>query len=325
LNVTTTPRRWRRLGQIFECAKHSFKFADGGFAQSPQALVLDDRVRVYFSTRQRDAGGKFLSLPVYADFSRDFSKLIGVAEKPVMELGELGTFDEHGIFPLSPFRSGTRLMALTTGWTRRQSVSTDGGIGLVESFDGGASFQRVGRGPVMGSSLHEPFLVSDGFALRDGAQHHMWYIHGVRWIQPDANEPPDRVYKIAHASSVDLLKWRRTGRQILPDALGPDECQALPTVLRCGTEWHMVFCYRHATGFRTDASRGYRLGHAVSDDGVSWTRRDDDWTLLCDPADWDGSMQCYPNLFEVDGRIYLLYNGNAFGREGFGLAVLENT
>jgi hypothetical protein len=34
-------------------------------------------------------------------------------------------------------------------------------------------------------------------------------------------------------------------------------------------------------------------------------------------------MMCYPNLFSVDGRGFMLYNGNEFGRWGFGLAVLE--
>ena len=34
-------------------------------------------------------------------------------------------------------------------------------------------------------------------------------------------------------------------------------------------------------------------------------------------------MLCYPNVFECDGNVYLLYNGNEFGRHGFGVAVLE--
>jgi hypothetical protein len=37
---------------------------------------------------------------------------------------------------------------------------------------------------------------------------------------------------------------------------------------------------------------------------------------------WDSDMMCYPNTFECDGKIYLLYNGNEFGRHGFGLAKL---
>jgi hypothetical protein len=40
-------------------------------------------------------------------------------------------------------------------------------------------------------------------------------------------------------------------------------------------------------------------------------------------GDWDSDMLCYPNAFACDGRVYLLYNGNAFGRHGFGAAILE--
>jgi hypothetical protein len=35
-------------------------------------------------------------------------------------------------------------------------------------------------------------------------------------------------------------------------------------------------------------------------------------------------MQCYPNAFECDGSVYLIYNGNDFGRDGFGIARLED-
>ena len=33
-------------------------------------------------------------------------------------------------------------------------------------------------------------------------------------------------------------------------------------------------------------------------------------------------MMCYPNVFECDDDIYMLYNGNEFGKYGFGLAKL---
>jgi hypothetical protein len=35
-------------------------------------------------------------------------------------------------------------------------------------------------------------------------------------------------------------------------------------------------------------------------------------------------MMCYPHLFAIEGHTYLAYNGNEFGRHGFGLAVLES-
>ena len=38
---------------------------------------------------------------------------------------------------------------------------------------------------------------------------------------------------------------------------------------------------------------------------------------------WDSEMLCYPHVFKCDDNIFMLYNGNQFGRYGFGLAVLD--
>lgn len=100
----------------------------------------------------------------------------------------------------------------------------------------------------------------------------MWYIFGTRWIDtPD--EGAARVYKIGHATSEDGINWiKEEGKQIIPSRLNEHECQALPTVLFHKDRYHMYFCYREATGFRKDKTRGYRLGYAWSDDLQHWTR-----------------------------------------------------
>jgi hypothetical protein len=84
----------------------------------------------------------------------------------------------------------------------------------------------------------------------------------------------------------------------------------------------MFFCYRQSVDFRATKGRGYRIGHAYSDDWTHWTRDDDNPRLVGSAGDWDSDMQCYPHVFECDGKVYLLYNGNEFGRFGFGLAEL---
>lgn len=317
--------RWKRVGKVFDPADHALPSGCVEFAQSPQALVFDEFVRVYFSTRALDpSNGKFLSHVAFVDFAEDLQTVLRVSDRPVIPLGGLGTFDEHGIFPINVVRHGEAISAFTCGWSRRVSVSVETGVGLAESRDGGLTFEKVGTGPVMGASLHEPFLVGDAFVLPVGDTFHMWYIFGTGWREYGAGLPPDRTYKIGHATSPDRIHWtKEEARQIVADRLGPEESQALPTVVEIDGRHHMFFCYRHSFDFRTNPARGYRIGHAWSDDLRDWTRDDAMAPLDVPAGEWDSDMQCYPHVFKFKGRVCMLYNGNAFGRHGFGLAVLE--
>lgn len=315
--------KWTKLGKIFDPAEHDLPINSVGFAQSPQALVLDDRVRVYFSTRERDQLGKYLSHVAFVDFGKDMKTILGVSRRQVIPLGELGCFDEHGIFPFNVLKDGDRVLAYTTGWNRKVSVSADAAIGLAISYDQGGTFQRYGTGPILASALNEPFLVGDAFVSRHADTYHMWYIFGVRWVSRAETEPPDRVYKIAYAVSADGISWQRDGRQIIPDKLNSDECQALPTVIPLDGTFHMFFCYREAHSFRNESSKGYRIGYAHSADLSNWVRDDAKAGIDVSPEGWDSQMQCYPHVFTCQDNIFMLYNGNEFGRYGFGLAQLE--
>ena len=93
--------KWKKLGKVFDPMEHALPCGGAGFAQSPQTLVLDDRVRVYFSTRERDVTGKYLSHIAFVDFDKSMQAILQVSSQPVMALGKLGCFDEHGIFPIN--------------------------------------------------------------------------------------------------------------------------------------------------------------------------------------------------------------------------------
>ncbi|MDP3420656.1 MAG: hypothetical protein Q8S10_07025 [Thiobacillus sp.] len=316
--------QWKKLGRIFDPTQVRLPHGCTAFAQAPQALVFEDFVRIYFSTRVREPDGKYLSHIAFVDMKKNLRDIIAVSAHTVIELGKLGCFDEHGIFPMNVVRHGDLVYGYTSGVNRRVSVPVDGAIGLAISRDDGFSFQRLGDGPVLAPSLHEPCIVVDPFVKICGDTFHMWYVFGLGWkrLAPDA--APDRVYKIGHASSRDGVHWtKEEGRQILGNRLGDDECQALPTVIAIDGRHHLFFCYRQSSDFRSNRDRAYRIGHAWSDDLVDWVRDDDTLALDVSAGDWDSDMLCYPHVFECDGRVYMLYNGNAFGRDGFGLAVLE--
>lgn len=317
--------QWKKLGKIFDPRDHSLPNDCEEFAQSPQALTFKDFTRIYFSTRQKDIlNGKFLSHVAYVDMTHDLKSIISVSTKPVIELGKLGCFDEHGIFPINVLHHQGKVYAYTCGWSRRVSTSVETGIGFATSNDGGETFTKLGDGPILGASLREPFLVGDAFVRHFRGQFHMWYMFGTSWKVFEEKGVPERIYKIGHATSNDGIVWCKTqeGQPVIPDKLNAEESMALPTVVSLFGRYHMFFCYRESCDFRTNTKRGYRIGYASSDDLVSWTRDDELGGLNISGEGWDSDMMCYPHVYQTNDKVYMLYNGNEFGRYGFGAAEL---
>lgn len=316
--------RWIKRGKIFDPTEHNLANGCVDFAQSPQTVVFGDFVRIYFSTRKKDEKtGKPVSHIAFVDMDKEFNTISRISSHTIIELGKLGCFDEHGIFPINPVRIGDKIHAYTCGWSQRQSVPVETSTGLAISDDNGETFTKIGDGPVFTSSYNEPFLVGDSFVQIYEGVYHMWYIFGKEWTREQNGVTPARVYKIAHATSVDGVTWERTGTPIIQDKLNAEECQALPTVIKHSNLYHMFFCYREATDFRKNNNRGYRIGYAYSDNLKSWTRDDANAGIDVSSEGWDSEMQCYPHVFHCNDKIFMLYNGNEFGRHGFGLAELE--
>ena len=113
------------------------------------------------------------------------------------------------------------------------------------------------------------------------------------------------------------MSWQRLGHDLIPDSLGPSECQALPSVTHWQDRFLMAFCFRQPTQFRDNPKRGYRLGFAESHDLGRWNRIDKE--VIIENSTWDSDMQCYPYIFANNGKLGILYNGNQFGKHGFGL------
>ena len=124
------------------------------------------------------------------------------------------------------------------------------------------------------------------------------------------------------ASSKDGINWSKHGKDLIPDKLGSQECQACPDVSYRNGIYHMFFSYRDIHNYKSKCG-GYRIGYASSSNMKDWIRNDDQVNLSLSKSGWDSEMINYPHLFRLNNRSYMMYQGNGMGRTGFGLAVLE--
>jgi predicted GH43/DUF377 family glycosyl hydrolase len=313
---------WEKLGRIFNPLDVTDRNWMKEFSQAPSALVLDDVVRVYFACRPApDDTGQYVSLSAFVEFRRDnLLDIVRVCEQPLLELGAPGTFDEFGTYFTSVARKDGLVLAYYVGYTRCESVPFTIAIGAAVSDDGGETFRRLGRGPILPCTVDEPFFLTVPKIRQFGGQWYLWYSAGKKWLAGDGR--PEPVYQIRMATSTDALNWRKLGRDIVACKL-EDECQASPDVFYLDSRYHMLFCYRHSLNYRCKEG-GYRIGYASSDDLVNWVRDDSRAGIGISDAGWDAEMVSFPHVFELDGNHYLLYLGNQMGRYGFGLARLAS-
>lgn len=319
---------WVKKGIIYDPEQDASRpFWRWNYAQGQNILMYDDFVRVYFSSREKpNEMGQTVSRVSYVDLNKNNPmEVIRISEKPVLELGKTGEFDEFGTYPFSAVRVGSDIYGYYGGVTRCESVPFNVSIGCAISKDNGESFQKVGMGPVLSHSIHEPFVVCSPKIRIFGEQWVLYYSAGKTWTKNGPHERAEICYKLKMAFSDDGLNWTKAGQNILPDKLGEYESQACGDVIYKNGKYHMFYCYRQNTDFRRNKNNSYRIGYAYSYDSKDWIRDDDNVgiTISDNDTDWDSEMIAYPNVFELNDKIYMLYLGNEVGKHGFGLAELN--
>ena len=287
-------------------------------AQVPTVLVQNDHLSIFFATR--NASGKSQVALIEVD-KHDPTKIIYLHPRPVLGLGRPGTFDDDGTMPSDVVLVNGEIWLYYSGWNQRVRVPYHNSMGLAVSRDGGRTFVRKFEGPILDRTAAEPYVAVTPSVMREGATWHMWYVSGTRWEQIDGKYEPIYVIKYCHSS--DGINWERPNLTCIEPR---DEYEAFsrPHVTKRGQTYRMRYCFRGSRDFR-DGKNSYRMGYAESQDGLRWERKDDQAGIGVSDHGWDSTMVCYPYQYSVKDTIHLVYNGNGFGRSGFGYAVWQDS
>jgi len=333
---------WKKTGRIFDPDEVKNRWWNVSHAMLTVPILLGEILRVYYSPRD----DKSRSRTTFAEFDPGTLELTYVHTEPVLDIGPPGAFDDCGAMGscILPYRAALYLFYI--GWNVRTTVPWFTTTGLAVSYDGGYSFQKL-PGPVLGRSLYNPFLTGSCWVLPWGEGWRMWHLSGLGWEEVKGLLEP--LYDIRVANSEDLLDWRPSPIVCIP--LQGDAGISVPSVLKWRGKWRMWYSYRGGKGYRTDPKTAYRIGYAESQDGDVWVRKDrPSSSLRCErsakrsgqgPSSssgqdsgpgpltgkreaWESVMQCYPRVYEYGGKLHMLYNGNGFGKTGFGHAVWED-
>ncbi len=311
---------WIKKGLIY---KPSNEF---GWNKSHAHVICVDTsydafVRVYYSTR--DAQGR--CTPSFMDLDKnDLNNIIYIHPEPILALGSAGLFDDCGIMPtwLMNHHNGEKWLYYI-GWTVRNTIPYHNSIGLATSKDG-VHFAKMFDGPVLGTIATEPLFTGSACVLFDEGIYKIWYLSCTEWHKPQESAILEPCYNIKYAESNDGIHWHREGLVAI-DFEHPDEGGiSRPSVIKYKDHYKMWFSYRAKDDFRDNTDRSYRIGYAESLDGKSWKRLDNHVGIDISETGWDSQMIEYPMVFDNNGTLTMIYNGNGFGKSGFGYAIYED-
>jgi hypothetical protein len=280
-------------------------------ASLPTPLQLHDRIRVYFSACDVDLRGRIF----YADLEATFPfRVVHISRTPVLDIGPVGAFDSDGVNPSQIVERDGKLFLYYIGWQR---ISTNIPYtllgGLAVSIDGGCSFTRIQATPMLSPTEEEPYFRTAPFVWWEDGQWQMLYIGGGEFFTGPAAKRLPR-YALRHTQSPDGWNWTGTSRVLLEpnSALGQIGFGRPVVTAKAGSVAELMLSIRTEYGY-TLCSGPFSLQKAIDPTNLSEV-------LPLSPEGWDSEMTCFGVTLEIDGGELLFYNGNQFGRSGFGLA-----
>lgn len=305
--------QWKKLGIVWKPNQHA-PWAQT-HATCPTPFLRDDGLlRIYFASRDKYNIGRI----GYVDINpNNPNEVQAISEEPALDIGLPGTFDDNGVVATSVIWSDdNRLFLYYAGFEICHHIRYRMLTGLAVSNDGGNSFQRITCCPILERSDNELHFRSGPACISEPEVVRAWYAGGMNWVELNGKAMPS--YDVRYIESKDGIHWPSEGKVHIaitePDEHGFGRPYVIP---KPGGGYRMFYSVRRRS------FGAYRLGYAESMDGHVWQRMDNKLNLDVTPGSFDSDAIMYAAPIQVGDKLYVFYNGNDFGRDGFAVAVLE--
>lgn len=268
-----------------------------------------DVFRIYFNSRNSENRSSIGAV----DIDIVTMQIVKEVLPPVFEYGPQGSYFEYGVSIGNLYVVDDITYMSFMGWQFPEIGHWFGEVGRLRvNQDFSLSLDSIE--PMLGLDEVDNLSISYPWIEKIGSSYHMWYGSTSTW---DAGNN-EMLHTFKHATSNDGLNWLKKGDSI-PYELGHAQAFSRPTVLvKNDGSLTMWFSYR------SGGDALYRIGESKLDNNGVWSKVVPAPGLTVSEEGWDSEMVEYPYVFSHLDKIYMLYNGNGYGKSGFGLAVLES-
>ena len=276
-------------------------------------LVNDKILRIFVGMCDEDNIGRV----GYVDVNPDNPKeILDYSKTPVLDIGEAGCFDDHGVLPSCLIEEEQKLYMFYSGYQRHLKIPYTIFNGVAVSTDQGKTFVRTSRLPFLKPVEHELFFRAAIYCLKIHNTYKFWYSSGNIFIHNTIKTVPK--YNIRYIELASIFSHTNSNQQsvICMDWRDDEYGLAMPRIFIENGIYKMVYSIR-------TISKGYRIGYAESNnEGATWIRKDDQIDFDVSSSGWDSEMVCFAHLQSTKNKRYMFYCGNHYGIGGVGCAEL---
>lgn len=280
----------------------------------PTPLLIDaDKLRIYAGFCDEKGVSRLGFIDVNPNFPK---KVIDVSKSPLLDIGVPGTFDDNGVVPVSIVKNEEEILLFYVGFQLGVKVDYFMFCGLAISHDGGNTFNKYKKTPILDRSDEDLYARAGVFVLKEHDKWHLWYVGSENegWIKFKRKNYP--LYTIKYLNSFDGKNWpKHAGEKCLSFNNQFEHGFGRPSIMKDRHMYKMIYSIR-------SLSNGQSLGYAEATNLKKWVRKDEKLVFIGSPEKWEQNDNSYPAVFKHKEKTYLFYNGNGMGKTGFGYAEL---
>ncbi len=300
---------WTKKGLIY-CPDGTIDWMNNSVLTPTPYLLNEETIRIYAAFRDKTGIGRIGYIDTEA---KNPSNIIKISKKPVLNIGTDGCFDDNGVILGDVLNVNGNIYMYYVAFQHVQKAKFYAFSGLAISKDGGETFKRVKRTPVMDRTEEGIFGRCIHTVIYDKKQElfRVWYSVIFDWTY--INNIPYPAYDIKYIESKDGIHFEEEGIQCIK--CNKNEYRIGRPRVRILSDGKYEMRYTSDT-----YNKEYISGYAESPDGIIWERKDNLGWLKKSESGFDNEMACYPVVIDTKYGTYMFYDGNGMGLSGFGYA-----
>lgn len=304
---------FKSYGLVFK--KKNFPKWNKSHAWVPTPILLKKNIcRVFYAGRDENNHSNIGSFDINL---KDPKEVYNISKQPILKLGNLGYFDDAAVIPSQIIYFKKKYYLFYIGWKQGKSVPYSAAIGLASSNSLGKKFRKISKAPIIGTSEHNPIFTASCYCLKKKNKFELFYTSNTEWKFSKGVVSPK--YLIKEAKSKDLINWNFKKKKVI-NLKKKEIAITRPWVIE-NSKYKNFLLYSY--GVMRNKKNNYKIGLAIKKNN-KWKRIDNKIKIENTIDKFDNKTQEYAATISNEGKIYMFYNGNNFGKNGIGLAVLKN-